>query len=75
MKNNKELLNFLFRTMEKLERKEIEVNNAQAQASLAKQANNVLKYEVDKARVQMQLDKHNREFDANIHIKNIEDDN
>ncbi len=38
--NNKSLLHFLFDTMDKLEKKEIDVDTAKAQANLAKQANN-----------------------------------
>ena len=44
--NNKSLLHFIYDQMEKLDKKEIDVSQAQAQADLAKQANNVLKYEL-----------------------------
>ena len=37
--NNKSLLHFLFDQMEKLDKKEIDVEQAKAQANLAKQAN------------------------------------
>ena len=41
--NSKSLLHFVFNEMEKLSRREIDVNEANAQANLAKQANNLLK--------------------------------
>ena len=41
--NNKSMLAFLFDQMEKLNAKEISVDEAKAQANLAKQANNSLR--------------------------------
>lgn len=57
--NNKSLLAFVFDQMEKLSIKEISVEEAKAQAQLAKQANNSLKYELDRANTLIKLDEHN----------------
>lgn len=48
--NTKSIFKHLFNQMKKLEEKEIDVDEAKAQANLAKQANNILKYELDRAR-------------------------
>jgi hypothetical protein len=60
--NNKSLISFLFEQMDKLDRSEIDVNTAKAQADLAKQVNNSLKYELDRAKVKMEITKHNKEY-------------
>ena len=70
--NNKSLLHFIYDQMEKLDKKEIDVSEAKAQADLAKQANNVLKYELDRTNTLLKLDQHNRTFGANIDLRNIE---
>jgi tRNA-binding EMAP/Myf-like protein len=57
--NSKSLFAFICGQMDKLDKKEITVQEAQGQASLAKQANNILNYELDRAKVQMQLALHN----------------
>jgi len=72
--NNKSLLHFIFNQMEKLDKKEIEVDEAKTQALLAKQANNALKYELDRANVEMKLAEHNRET-ARIDLRNVEGSN
>jgi len=48
MKANRKLLHFIFGQMKKLDKGEINVPKAQAQANLAKQANNALKWELDR---------------------------
>lgn len=53
--NTKSLLAFIFGTMGKLDRGEIDPNTACAQAKLASQANNVLMYEIKRADIQMRL--------------------
>lgn len=45
----KQLLRHLFDTMRDLKENKTSVEDAKAQANLVKQANNVLKYELDKA--------------------------
>ncbi len=54
--NNKSLLHFIFDQMEKLDTGQINVDEAKAQALLAKQANNSMKYELDRAKTLMELD-------------------
>jgi hypothetical protein len=73
--NNKSLLHFVFDQMEKLDNGEIDVNVAKAQANLAKQANNMLKYELDRTRLLMDLDVHKRTTGANIELRNVEGKN
>lgn len=70
--NNKSLLHFIYDQMEKLDKKEINVSEAKAQADLAKQANNVLKYELDRTNTLIALDQQNRQYGTNIELRNIE---
>jgi len=70
--NNKSLLHFLFDQMEKLDNEEINVPQAKAQADLAKQANNMLKYELDRANLLIKIDHHNRMYGTNIQVRNAE---
>ena len=72
--NNKSLLHFIFSQMEKLDKKEIDVNEAKTQALLAKQANNALKYELDRANTQIKLAEHNRDS-ARIDLREAEGSN
>jgi len=72
--NNKSLLHFIFNQMEKLDEKKIDVNEAKTQALLAKQANNALKYELDRANTQIKLAEHNRDS-ARIDLRNVEGSN
>ena len=53
--NTTKLLAFLFEQMEKLDKGEIDATTAAAQAQLAKQANNVLDYELRRTIVQIKL--------------------
>lgn len=73
--NNKSLLHFIYDQMEKLDNKQIDVNTAKAQADLAKQANNVMKYEIDRANMLMKLDSYNKENKSTIKIRDIESKN
>lgn len=57
--NNKSMLAFLFDQMEKLNAKEISVDEAKAQANLAKQANNSLRYEIERSAILIKIDEHN----------------
>jgi hypothetical protein len=72
--NNKSLLHFIFGQMEKLDNKEIDIDQAKAMALLAKQANNSLKYELDRANVQMKLAEHNLDR-IRIDLRNAESSN
>jgi hypothetical protein len=73
--NNKSLLHFLFNQMEKLDKKEIDIEQAKAQANLAKQANNSLKYELERAKTLMELDAHRQETGNGIEFRNVEGKN
>lgn len=63
--NSKAIFQHLCNQMEKLDNNEISVDDAKAQASLSKQANNVLRYELDRAKF---VEKHGGES-----IRKIED--
>lgn len=70
--NNKSLLHFVFDQMEKLDKKEIDVQTAKAQADLAKQVNNMMKYELDRANMLIKLEAHNKEYKSDIKLRDIE---
>ena len=65
--NTKTLLRHAFDTMKKLNAKAISVDEAKEHSNLLKQANNILKYELDKAKAIAKFD--------NIYINEIEDHN
>lgn len=67
-KNTKTLLTFIFDQMDKLDRGEISTETAREQANLCKQANNTMRYDLDKATVQMKLSEHNKAHGTNIKI-------
>jgi hypothetical protein len=70
--NNKSLLHFIFDQMNKLDKKEITIQEANSQAALMKQANNSLKYELDRAKVLIMLDQNQREGGASLKIRDVE---
>lgn len=70
--NTKSLLSFVFGQMEKLDEGLMSVEEANAQANLTKQATNILKYELDRAKTQMLLDKHDQELGKARSIRNVE---
>lgn len=70
--NNKSLIHFLFDQMDKLDNNLIDVNKAKAQADLAKQVNNSLKYELDRAKVKIEIEQHNATFNSNIELREAE---
>lgn len=70
--NSKSLLAFLYSQMEKLDKKEIDVQTAQAQANLAKQANNILTYELKRAEVEMKLVDFNNGKNEKVRIRQVE---
>lgn len=63
--SSKAIFEHLCEQMKKLSSKSISVEEAKAQANLAKQANNILKYELDRAIALQKFE--------NIVIRNIED--
>ena len=73
--NSKSLLAFVFGQMEKLDNKEIDVAEAKAQAGLAKQANNIMKYELDRVKVKMELEEHNKLYGSNHELRDVESKN
>ena len=70
--NNKSMIAFLFDQMGKLDRDEIDVTKAKEQSNLAKQVNTAMKYELDRARVKMELTKHNAIFKDGSDLREIE---
>lgn len=73
--NNKSLTAFLFNQMEKLNNKEIEKEDALAQVALAKQINSQMRYELERARVVMQLSQHNAIYKDGTNLREIESKN
>ena len=73
--NSKSLLAFVFDQMEKLDSKEIDTAQAGAQSKLIQQANNIIKNEVDRTRVKIQLERHNKEFGSSLVMREIESKN
>ena len=73
--NNKSLLGFIFDQMSKLDEGTISVDQAKAQANLAKQANNSLKYELELAKTKMELEEFNKLNGAKIELRNAESKN
>ncbi len=71
--NSKSLFAFVCDQMEKLTTDEITVEKAKAQANLAKQANNLLKYELDRANTQMKITIFNKEnIDGKVELRELE---
>lgn len=73
--NNKSMIAFLFNQMEKLDKDEIDVQKAREQANLSKQVNNAMKYELDRAKIKMELTKHNAIYKDGLDLRNIESKN
>ena len=73
--NNKSMLAFIFGQMEKLDKNEIDVQTASAQANLAKQANNALMYELKRADIQMKLTQHNAIYKDGLKLRKAESKN
>lgn len=73
--NNKSLIAFLFDQMEKLDENKIDVEQAKAQANLAKQVNNAMKYELDLANTKMKVAEFNKTAETKIELRNAESKN
>lgn len=71
--NTKTLLKFTFDQMKKLDEKKIEVEEAKAQGSLIKQANNLLRYELDRSKTLMSIKQHNESYEDDIKLREIEE--
>lgn len=73
MKTNKELVQFIFAQMEKLDAGTIDADAAKAQSDLSKQANNAMRYELDRVKVLMKLATHNEVYiDNPIELRDVE---
>ncbi len=70
--DTKSLLKFTFGLMEKLDNQAIDVENAKAQANLIKQANNLLRYELDRSKTLMKIKQHNDIYQDNVQLREIE---
>jgi len=71
--NSKSLFTFICDQMEKLQDSTITVEQAKAQANLAKQANNILKYELDRANTMMKISEFNKDNEKNkIGLREVE---
>ena len=71
--NSKSLFAFVCDQMEQLQNETISVEQAKAQANLAKQANNLLKYELDRANTQMKIANFNKENSENkVQLRELE---
>jgi 23S rRNA G2445 N2-methylase RlmL len=73
--NNKSLIAFLFDQMDKLDENKIDVETAKAQANLAKQVNNAMKYELDLANTKIKIAQHNIEALVKVELRNAESKN
>tara|TARA_R110000744_G_scaffold179689_1_gene298663 strand:+ start:1263 stop:1499 length:237 start_codon:yes stop_codon:yes gene_type:complete len=73
--NNKSLIAFLFDQMDKLDAGTIDNQTAREQSNLAKQVNNSMKYELDRAKVLMELAQHNAIFKDGSNLREIESKN
>lgn len=73
--NNKSMIAFLFNQMDKLDKDEINVQKAREQANLSKQVNNAMKYELDRAKIKMELTKHNAIYKDGLDLRDIESKN
>lgn len=58
--------------MERLSQKKITVDEAKGQAALAKQANNLLRYEIDRVKTEMKIIDFNKEKQTLLSIREIE---
>lgn len=73
--NSKSLVAFLFDQMHKLDKGEISANQAKEQANLAKQVNSQMRYELERAKVLMELSKHNAVYKDGTNLREIESKN
>jgi hypothetical protein len=73
--NNKSLIAFLFDQMNKLDENKITAEDAKAQANLAKQVNNAMKYELDLVKTKMELTEFNKTNTEKIELRNVESKN
>ena len=73
--NNKSLVAFLFDQMEQLKEGNTNKEEAMAQVNLAKQINSQMRYELERARIVMQLSAHNAIYKDGTNLREIESKN
>lgn len=73
--NNKSLVAFLFDQMHKLDNGEITNEQAREQGNLAKQVNSQMRYELERAKVVMELSKHNAIYKDGANLREVESKN
>lgn len=73
--NNKSMVSFLFNQMDKLDKGEIDNNQAMTQAKLSEQVNKALRYELERTRVGMELTKHNAVYKDGLKVREAEEKN
>lgn len=72
--NSKTIFDHVCNQMEKLDKKEITIDDAKAQASLLKQANNVLRYELERVLTQIKVEQHIKlNESSSVELRDIED--
>lgn len=69
---NKGLFTHICDQMERLSQKKITVDEAKGQAALAKQANNLLRYEIDRVKTEMKAFEFNNANKTEFQIREIE---
>jgi hypothetical protein len=71
--NSKSMLAFLYNQMEKLDKGEITAQEGAAQAMLASQATNLLRYELQRVKTEIEVSKFKHSIDnSNIRLREIE---
>jgi hypothetical protein len=70
--NSKSLFTFICDAIDGLSEGKITVEVAKAQSNLAKQANNILKYELSRAETEMKIREFNIKYSANIQLREVE---
>ena len=73
--NSKSLVAFLIDQMHKLSEGEITSEDAKEQANLAKKVNSQMRYELERARIVMDLSKHNAIYKDGANLREIESKN
>lgn len=70
--NSKSLFAFICEKMDKLDKKEITVEEANSQSNLARQAINLLNYELDRAATEIKTAQAAKDLGVNIRLREIE---
>ena len=73
--NNKSVAAHLFSLLEQVQNDEVSIEKAIASTKITNELNKCFKYEVDRADVKMRIEKHNKEFNSNIELREVESKN